>query len=351
MSADRVIIDDVVRPLPPSTDNPATGLPFVRCGYLDGGVGSPPLVLEPLPDGLDLIQWGKEHRAIIDELLTTHSAILFRRFNVDSIEAFEAAAAALTDGLIDYRFRASPRLQLSQRVYSSTEYPASERIFPHCEHAYSPVVPSKLLFCCLKPAASGGETPLGCCRTLTRRLRSPIVERFAKHGVLYVRNYGDGFGLPWQTVFQSDDRAQVEAYCGQLGIACEWKPKGRLRTRHTAPALNRHPRTGEQLWFNHATFFHVTTLRAELRTALRRNFSDIDLPNNSYYGDGSPIEDEILDELRALYLSDLREFQWQRGDLLLVDNMLCCHGRNSFAGERSIIVGMAEPVTLGTACA
>ena len=29
---------------------------------------------------------------------------------------------------------------------------------------------------------------------------------------MYVRNFGDGFGLDWRTVFQTDDRAAVEAH-------------------------------------------------------------------------------------------------------------------------------------------
>jgi alpha-ketoglutarate-dependent taurine dioxygenase len=349
MRSHRAIAGPAGHPSRRSAGDLPTELPFVRLGHLDNSGDVLPLVVRPIGDGLDLARWAREYRTQIDELLTIHAAILFRGFNVHSIEGFEASAAALTDGLMDYQFRASPRLQLSQRVYSSTEYPASERIFPHCEHAYSRVVPLKLLFCCRMPAASDGETPLGSCRKLTKRLRNSTVDRFTEHGVMYVRNYGDGFGLPWEVVFQSNDRAHVEAYCREMGIVCEWKTNGRLRTRHVAPALNRHPRTGEMLWFNHATFFHVTTLSRELQTALRRSFSEIDLPNNTFYGDGTPIEDEVLDELRESYLAGLRIFQWRRGDLLLIDNMLCCHGRNSFAGKRSIIVGMAEPVNLGAA--
>ena len=48
-------------------------------------------------------------------------------------------------------------------------------------------------------------------------------EEFQRKRIMYVRNYGDGMGLPWQTVFQSEDRGEVEAYCAKIGIQAEWK--------------------------------------------------------------------------------------------------------------------------------
>jgi alpha-ketoglutarate-dependent taurine dioxygenase len=35
-------------------------------------------------------------------------------------------------------------------------------------------------------------------------------------------------------------------------------------------------------------------------------------------------------------------FPWQKGDILMVDNMLAAHGREPFTGPRKIMVAMAE---------
>jgi alpha-ketoglutarate-dependent taurine dioxygenase len=170
-----------------------------------------------------------------------------------------------------------------------------------------------------------------------------VRQRFIEKQYMYTRNFGDGFGLSWQTAFQTSDRRAVEDYCRRNDIKAEWKEDGRLRTQQVRRAVARHPRTGEQAWFNHLTFFHFSTLGPTVREALLTMFREEDLPNNTYYGDGSPIEPEVLDELRAAYLQETVSFPWQKGDILMLDNMLASHGREPYSGARKVLVGMAEP--------
>ncbi len=67
-----------------------------------------------------------------------------------------------------------------------------------------------------------------------------------------------------------------------------------------------------------------------------------DLPRNVYHGDGTPLEVEDLDCIRAVY-DDLKfHFDWLQGDIVLLDNMIYTHGRQPYSGERKILVGMAE---------
>lgn len=302
-----------------------------------------PLVIEPAVEGLNLIEWARGSRQSLEEQLLGHGALLFRGFGVQSAEEFEQVVRALAGEPLQYHERSSPRSQVSGRIYSSTDYPDEQHIFLHNENSYQLNWPLRLFFYCQTAPREGGETPIASCRRLFARLSGPTKEKFVRKGCMYVRNYGAGFGLPWQTVFQTTDRAVVEAYCEKNKIAAEWRGGGVLRTRAVRPAVVRHPQTGETVWFNHATFFHITTLGATLRGALLAQFEEQDLPSNSYYGDGSAIEPEVLEELREAYRQETVAFPWHKGDVLMLDNVLTAHGRRPFVGPRKILVGMAQP--------
>lgn len=302
-----------------------------------------PLLCTPNVPGVDLVAWAAQNRALIQQQLHQGAAILFRGFDVAGIDQFNQCIDAVSGGALQYLFRASPRTQITGQfnIYSSTDYPAGERIFPHNEHSYSPVFPLHLYFYCDTPSETGGETPLGDTRLILDRIDPQVREAFARKGILYVRNYGDGMGLPWQTVFQSEVRSEVEAYCAQIGVQAEWKSGNRLRTRQRGPAIVRHPQTGERIWFNHGTFFNALTLPDSIRDNLLREFGPLDLPQNTFFGDGTPIDDDVVRHLQQIYRDVMVEFAWQKGDVVLLDNILTVHARNAFTGRRKILTAMA----------
>jgi alpha-ketoglutarate-dependent taurine dioxygenase len=302
-----------------------------------------PVVVEPAVRGVDLCAWAATSRQLVEQLLARHGGILFRNFEVRDASHFEQFIRAAAGEPAEYRERSSPRSNVGGNIYTSTDHPADQGIFLHNENSYQSAWPLKIFFFCETPAERGGETPIADVRRVYARIPAEIRERFARRRWMYVRNFGDGLGLPWQTVFQTEDRGAVEAQCRERGIVVEWKEGRRLRTRAVRDAIARHPRTGELVWFNHATFFHVTTLPPTLRDALMQGFAAEDLPTNTFYGDGGTIETETLDALRGAYEQETVSFPWRHGDVLLLDNMLAAHGRAPYAGPRKILVGMAEP--------
>lgn len=304
-----------------------------------------PLVIRPAVERLDAWAWAENSRDFIETHLLKHGALLFRDFKLNSAEEFERFIGAISGELLEYRERSSPRSQVSGNIYTSTDYPANQSIFLHNENSYQRTFPLRLFFYCFVPASQGGETPIADCRKIYQRLDPQIRERFIDKKWMYVRNLGDGFGLPWQTVFQTTERAKVEEQCRQKGIRVEWKDDNRLRVSTVLPAVMKHPRTGEMAWFNHATFFHISTLELSIREVLLEEFGENDLPTNTFYGDGSPIESSVLDELREIYRQEMISFSWQQGDVMMLDNVLTAHGRASYLGARKILVGMAEPIT------
>ena len=301
-----------------------------------------PLVVSPTVPEVDLVAWAGKHRALLEAHLLRHGALLFRSFGAGTAKALGRFVEAVSGGALPYLERSSPRSPVEGNVYTSTDHPADYRIFLHNEQSYNLVFPLRIFFACQTAALVGGETPIADVRRVLARLDPKIVERFAERRYRYVRNFGDGLGLSWQTAFQTSSRAEVEAYCRENEIGFEWRDRRRLRTWQVREAIARHPVSGDLAWFNHATFFNVTTLDQPVREALLASGGE--LPNDTCYGDGAPIEPGVLDELRAAYEAEMVSFPWQEGDLLMVDNVLVAHGRAPFRGPRSTLVAMSTPV-------
>ena len=302
-----------------------------------------PLLVKAEASETCLADWITSNRDKLNASLRKHGGILFRGFAIESAGDFEEVIITVSGRLLDYTYRSTPRTVVSGKIYTSTEYPPHQTIPLHNENSYTRDWPMKIWFFSRICAETGGETPIADSRRVYQRIPREVRDRFERNGVMYVRNYGSGFDLPWQEVFQTDDRAAVEAFCRDAGMEFEWLPDDRLRTRQVCQAVASHPVTGEKVWFNQAHLFHVSRLPAEVRDAMLMIFSEEDLPRNVFFGDGAAIDAADLDHICEAYEHEKVAFQWEQGDVLLLDNMLTAHARNPFTGERQVVVGMAEP--------
>lgn len=315
---------------------------LIKTSHLPG-YDQMPLVIEPNIEGLDLAVWANSHAEFIESTLLKFGGILFRGFDVRGREDFDNFLHALPIQLMHYMEGATPRVELKEKVYSSTEFPPDQSIALHNELCYVTTWPMKIWFCCVQAAEQGGETPIGDVRRVFQRIDPKIRQRFLDKGWMLLRNFGDGLGIPWQSSFRVSSQAEAESYFRRARIECEWKGDNRLRTRQVRPAAAVHPRTGDTVWFNHIAFWHISSLEPTLREMFLSEFGEINLPYNTYYGDGSPIEDSVAAELRAAYEEETVAFLWQEGDILMLDNMLIAHGRKPFAGARKVLAAMGEP--------
>jgi amino acid adenylation domain-containing protein len=295
--------------------------------------------------GADLAEWISQHRQEVDEMSRTAGAVLFRGFAVTDATVFGMVMRALSAEVLQYGERSSPRSQVAQGVYTSTDHPPDQPILLHNEQSYTLDWPLRIVFCCETPPGSGGRTPLADSRRVLARLRPQTLARFEARGIRYVRNYLPGVSLSWQEAFQTRDRAEVERYCRAADIEFSWVGEGQLRTSQVRPAVLRHPLTKERTWFNHALFFNVASLPGDIGASLLAALGEQDLPYHTYYGDGQPIEEDTIAELRSAYAAETKAFDWQRGDVLVVENMLVAHGREPFSAPRRILTAMADPVS------
>lgn len=300
-----------------------------------------PLVIEH--DGVAVIDLIESQRARLRAALVEHGSLLFRGFDVGGVDGLDRVVRALSGSPLTYSEASSPRSKIKGQVYTSTDYPQEEEIFLHNESSYRATWPLTLFFYCVQPPDTQGATPLADVRRVYEEIDPAVRAEFARRKWMLVRNFHEDFGASWQHVYSTGERDEVAAYCAANGIEVEWQPGNGLRTKAVRDAIHYRPGSSVPRWFNHAAFFHVSTLNKELREGLLAMFGEEGLPANSYYGDGGVIPDDVMDHLRAAYRRATVRFDYRHDDVLVVDNMTAAHGREPFTGPRKIAVAMAEP--------
>jgi alpha-ketoglutarate-dependent taurine dioxygenase len=317
---------------------------LTKTGYLQSGQ-TLPLVIQPAAEDVDLADWAKGNLEFIEAELLKHGGILFRGFGLNSTSAFEKFASAIRPDLFG-EYGDLPREGDSDKVYQSTPYPEDKTILFHNESSHMHRWPMKQWFYCVKPPRVGGETPIVDCRKVYQRLDPRIVDNFRRRKLRYVRNFHEGLDVSWQAFYRTDDRSMVERYLRAHSTEFEWTSNSGLRTYQISPGVVRHPKTGEMCFFNQVQLHHVFFLDPVLRRSVESLFEPEEYPRNVYYGDGSPIEDSVMEEILRVYWDTAVSFPWREGDVLMNDNMLVAHARNPYQGERKIVVAMAEMVTI-----
>ena len=312
----------------------------IKTGYLSGCEGLP-LVIEPATNDVELVEWANQSGAFIEREMFKHGALLFRNFNITSVGEFERFAASICHDLFS-EYGDLPREQMSRNVYGSTPYPSNQAILFHNESSHLDRWPMKIWFFCLKAARSGGETPIVDCRKVYELLSPVIRDRFAEKGIRYVRNFTEGLDVSWSDFFRTTRRDELEKQCAERRIDWKWRNDNELQTSKARPAVARHPKTGEMVFFNQLQLHHATCLEPSVRESLLSTVGEERLPRNVYYRDGTSIDDAVMAEVSAAYQQAKVSFSWQEGDIMMLDNMLVAHGRNPFEGERKIVVALGD---------
>lgn len=300
-----------------------------------------PVVMTPSSDcSLNgLCDYLETNRDSIHTLLVQHGAILFRGFNLTTPADFRRCAESLGAKPYGYAGGNTPRTRVVPDIFTSTEYPASEVIGLHHEMSYLPDWPKRLFFYSLIPAAEGGQTSLASSRDVLRSLAADIVTRFREKKVTYIRYFHSSIpiGRSWEATYQTKDRSEATAIAERQGSTCTWLPNGDLCVTTRCQALASHPVSGEEVWFNQAEQWHPSSLSPSMRAMLEELVGKKQLPHDCKYGDGEPMEESVLTEIRGALKRSKLLFAWQRHDLLLVDNVLMMHGREPFKGERKTL--------------
>lgn len=306
--------------------------------------GKPPLL--QAETSCDPVSWVSEYREELRAAVIEYGAVLVRGLGLRNAEEIGAVFRKLGSGLMIERESFASRRIYSEGVYTSSMWPANQPMCMHNELSYRLEFPGLMLFACLRAPDQLGATAIADAPTILNALPARLVGRFEREGWLLTRNYNDEIGASYAEAFGTDDRRAIERYCRANAIEFAWQPDGSLRTRQHRSAIVHHPITGQRCWFNQIAFLNEWTLAPEVREYLLDIYGDDGLPFNTRFGNGDPIDEEIVQLLNQIYEANTIRESWQDGDLMLIDNIRCTHSREPFEGQREVLVAMTDATHL-----
>jgi alpha-ketoglutarate-dependent taurine dioxygenase len=319
-----------------------------------------PLFIQPTDpvlgaDSTAAVAWVEANRPALDNVLLTVGAYVLRGFAVPDTKAFQGMIGSYKTGGLTYVGGASPRGKIDGQVFESTHAPAAAVLAMHQEMSYLPNYPNRVAFYCRMPSVTGGETFLADMRLYTEKLPKDFVEQLRERGVIYTRNFrapDDSTGHPdldifhrtWPDTFSTDDADEAVRRAKAMGMGAEWLPDGSLSITYLATGFATHPDSGAVVSFHQIPSQAITEENVGYRYELYQRFygKKRPLPYHPTYGDGSEFAPEHLSAMYQL-AKDIRiGFPWSHGDVLVLDNFLTGHGRNSFTGNRNIQVALLQ---------
>ncbi|KAI2637860.1 Clavaminate synthase-like protein [Hypomontagnella submonticulosa] len=320
-----------------------------------------PLALRPstanniVPDLKTVIETVKHLQKqgdILTKKLAVHGSLLFRGLPIHDANDFSRFAHAF-----GYKPRyiigiVVDRPLLAPNVAPANESPKEVLIYNHNESPQVPHAPEYIFFYGHRVPEKGGESPISSSLELFHRAQQEIPEfinQLAEKGILsrvtykFGKQYAGGSTLKQafgKEIKDGDDemtkRAKIEAQIARYGrgkyTTWEWIDDGIVLT-HKLPAIRTQPGTDLPTLFTGLAAYYKN---AQVNKTIGRNVTQ------QLFGDGTPIPEEYLarlakitDEIRVLH-------KWQRGDVLVFDNIIAQHGREPWEGEQSDRVIMAS---------
>jgi alpha-ketoglutarate-dependent taurine dioxygenase len=320
-----------------------------------------PSVIEARPGDPSLPRFVGERSAEIRALLREQGALLFRGFAVADADEFEAAlTAADLAASPDYPFGVSPRRPVTKRVFNSTDYANFLVIPPHTEMAYLRWRPRWIAFYCHVQPERYGETPVYDTARALELLPPALRQRLETSDMRYVRYIRHKaaivrFERTIEETFGTTDRGAIETACRSLDIDARWIGDKFLRAETVLPAVIEHPESGRKCL--NAQFINGKILIAGIarirdrypfpvrhlfNAYIKMQFRKPTVHYRSTPATGPDFTDAEMDTINDAIHGASTIFRWQRGDMILIDNIRGAHARLNVKGERRILTALGD---------
>ena len=212
--------------------------------------------------------------------------------------------------------------------------------------------PRAAAFVCFKAAEEGGEFLIADGRKIFRDLNTDLVKELYERGIRYSVMELPFFGfvdtLPeflQSPVMGAIKGAATFAINSKVDFDVElrWGQGGYDKVRMlqarapSQPPIVLHPVTGDPTWFCNV-HSHSSKLRKDREEVYgAERFEDGASQINKsdmFFGDDGDISEAALKEMDVVTKNNIRYVKMTEGDVVLLDNYKCMHGRNVFDGTR-----------------
>ncbi|WGS46994.1 TauD/TfdA family dioxygenase [Burkholderia sp. JSH-S8] len=300
--------------------------------------------------GAPAVAWIARHRELLREALLRYGVVLIRGLDCDR-KAFGSVAEMLEPSEFDYIAGSGPHTSVDANVFS-IDVPGSMALPQHNEMAYNFYWPMHVLFFCEQPPVpgTGGTTSVCDARQFLRDMAPSILEPFLKFGIQYVRNFPKH--MPYKSIedtFGTGDRAKVNEICAERRIIPLWIRDDHLQIRQHAAAVRRHPITQEESFFSSLCVSHPASWWELVKRAYpdaRPPSSHDEIWQTALYGNGDAIPDDVIHHLLRAYEEREYHVEWEKSDILYIDNMRSSHGRHACTGARTILGSFRTSMTM-----
>ncbi|XP_043709447.1 clavaminate synthase-like protein At3g21360 isoform X2 [Telopea speciosissima] len=282
----------------------------------------------------ELVEIVKEKREWLSELLQIHSALLLRGFGVSTAQ--ELARVVEAFGWEDMEYvGTSSRTKVVDRVYTANDVPLDRFINFHHEMALTKKLTSKIFFFCFQPSPEGGETSIVPSYIIVEKMEEKLPEFMAKLSEL-------GFIFRLKTPKERDPTTIViKTWKRFLNTEDEVEAEKRAMELFSCSSINFNKNgTAEMVYGPMSPIKEFGGRKVWFQTISGYSTKGIEMGIN--FGDGSDFPVEAIDAYKQVLNENCIDLRWQKGDILLLDNLSVQHARRPGKPPRSIFVSICK---------
>lgn len=308
-------------------------------------------------DGTEM-EWISSNAMSIKDSMVLNGAVIFRNFNTMKtqpgfVKFYETLGM---NPCLDPLHSVSARPTIEGKgnaVYEAVNKESRKNFFIGMHNEFVGTrAPRAAAFVCFKAAEEGGEFLIADGRKIFKDLNPEVLERLYRRSIRYSVMELPFFGwvdnMPSfmqggvmgaiKGIASAAINAKVDFSVELLEQFGGYDNTRLLQARAPSqPPVVRHPVSGEPTWFCNV-HSHSSVLRKQREELYgKEKFEDGASQINKsdmYYGDDGDLSPTDLSHLDAVTKSNIQYVKMTEGDVVLLDNYKCMHGRNVFDGTR-----------------